>query len=122
MKQEAKSERMCLENKDMIAIAQYASRFIYEVWIFPKRHKKKLTELNEDETKSLAVILRKILVKLKKVDFDYNFFLHEAPKGSDLHFHIEVTPRIATWAGFELSTGMIINSVMPEDAAKFYRD
>ena len=33
----------------------------------------------------------------------------------------EVAPRIATWAGFENSTDITINSVPPEDAAKFYR-
>jgi hypothetical protein len=38
-----------------------------------------------------------------------------------LHFHIEVTPREATWSGFEYCSGTIINSVSPEDAAKFYR-
>ena len=38
-----------------------------------------------------------------------------------LQFHIEVTPRMAKWAGFELGSGIIINSVGPEDSAKFYR-
>ena len=42
-------------------------------------------------------------------------------QGQDLHFHIEITPRFEKWGGFELSTGAIVNSIMPEDAAKFYR-
>jgi galactose-1-phosphate uridylyltransferase len=48
-------------------------------------------------------------------------FLHQAPKGEKLHMHFEITPRIQTWAGFEMSTSLVINEVSPEDAAKFYR-
>jgi len=33
------------------------------------------------------------------------------------HWHLEVYPRLAIWAGFEKSTGMFINVVPPEDAA-----
>ena len=52
----------------------------------------------------------------------YNMFLHYAPKGKELHMHIEITPRIQKWAGYELSTGLIINNIAPEAAAKFYRN
>src|SRR3989344_122808 len=60
-------------------------------------------------------------LKIKRLNASYNYYLHYAPQGFDLHFHIEVSPRFAKWGGFELSTGAIINSVMPEDAARFYR-
>ena len=69
----------------------------------------------------LASMMKKILLKLKEINHSYNFFLHYSPEGEDLHFNIEICPRRAIWAGFELSSGEIINSVSPEDAAKFYR-
>jgi len=69
----------------------------------------------------LSEITKSVLVKLKEANDSYNFFIHYSPKNEDLHLHIEICPRIAVWGGFELGTGMIINSVMPEDAAKFYR-
>ncbi|MFH1642132.1 MAG: galactose-1-phosphate uridylyltransferase [Nanoarchaeota archaeon] len=118
IKAELKTKRKCFENETMGAIAPYASRFNFEVWIFPKRHVQNITDLNEFETDDLADILKKILLKLKKFNIDYNFYLHSGDK--DFHFHIEVCPRIATWAGFELSTNMIVNSVTPESAAEFY--
>ena len=77
--------------------------------------------MHDNELYDLATVLKKILIKLKKINASYNFFLHYAPAGNDFHFHIEIIPRLAKWAGFEYSTGAIINSVMPEDAAKFYR-
>ena len=121
IKLESKSKRKIIENKSMIAFAPYASRFNFEVWIFPKRHVKSITSMRDNELYDMASTLKKILIKLKKLNASYNFFLHYAPAGYDLHFHIEVMPRFAKWGGFELSTGATINSVMPEDAAKFYR-
>jgi UDPglucose--hexose-1-phosphate uridylyltransferase len=61
------------------------------------------------------------LVKLASIAADYNFVLHYAPKGKDLHFHIELLPRIAFWGGFELLSNIVINSVPPEKAGEFYR-
>jgi len=115
---ESKSERACFENEAFVAFTPYASRFNYEIWVLPKEHKQKYSELNVE---ALAKIMHQILIKLKDLNTDYNFFIHYAPHGEDLHLAIEVTPRIATWAGFELGTGATINSVPPEFAAKFYR-
>ena len=116
---EKNSARRCFENDAWVAFAPYASRFNYEVWLFPKQHVKSLAELNSFD--GLADILKKVLVKLKELNCSYNFCLHYAPRNHDLHLHIEVLPRIAVWGGFELGTHAIINSVFPEDAAQFYR-
>jgi len=121
IKKEAKSKRWIKQNKNFVAFCPYASRFNYEAWIFPKKHIKNITEMNDNEINDLAELLKHILVKINKITDSYNFFLHYAPKGKDLHFHIEVCPRIATWAGFELGSNDIINSVSPETAAKYYR-
>jgi UDPglucose--hexose-1-phosphate uridylyltransferase len=121
IKLESKSKRKIIDNKNIIAFAPFASRFNYEAWIFPKRHIKNITGMYDDELYDLAKSLKKTLSKLKKISTSYNFFLRYAPQGSNLHFHIEITPRNAKWGGFELSTGAVINSVMPEEAAKYYR-
>jgi UDPglucose--hexose-1-phosphate uridylyltransferase len=45
------------------------------------------------------------------------------PRGDDdkeyFLWYIRILPRLATPAGFELGSGMSINTVMPEDAAAF---
>ena len=114
IKIEAKSKRKIFETKNVVAFAPFASRFNYEAWIFVRQHKKTMEELEEEELMDLSVAL-------KKMNISYNFFIHYSPEKENLHFHIEVTPRIATWGGFELSTNAVINSVMPEDAARFYK-
>ena len=115
------SFRRCFENSSFAAFTPYASRFNYEIWIFPKRHVRVFGELDRSEFGDLAEILGKVLEKLKSINAPYNLFLHYSGRDDDLHAHIEVTPRLATWAGFEFSTGAIINSVTPESAAAFYR-
>ena len=119
IKAESEGIRKCFENNEFIVFAPYASRYNYEVWIFPKEHIRTLGDVKNYN--ALAQAMKFVLKKLKKIGADYNYYLHYAPEGEDLHFHIEVTPRIATWAGFELCSGDIINSVAPEDAAAFYR-
>jgi UDPglucose--hexose-1-phosphate uridylyltransferase len=58
-------------------------------------------------------------------DPPFNFFIHTAPAKRDVsryyHWHLEIHPRLTQPAGFELSTGVIINTVSPEGAAAFLR-
>ena len=121
IKQEMKSPRRLFSNKNFASFAPFASRFNYEAWIFPKKHIRNITELEDIGLVNLAEIIKKILVKTSKITDSYNMCLYYAPKGTNLHFHIEITPRIAIWGGFELATDATINSVAPERAARFYR-
>ena len=121
LQSEPRSQRRCFENEHFCAFTPYASRFNYEIWIFSKAHKCRLADLNGTERMALAQIMQRVLLKLKELGVSYNFHLHEAPPGQDLHFHIEFSPRLATYGGFELCTDIIINSVSPEEAASFFR-
>jgi UDPglucose--hexose-1-phosphate uridylyltransferase len=57
-------------------------------------------------------------------DPPYNFGFHQicAEACEHFHWHLEVYPRLSIWAGFEKSTGMFINVVSPEDAAKHLQE
>jgi UDPglucose--hexose-1-phosphate uridylyltransferase len=61
-------------------------------------------------------------------DFAYNVVLHNAPTGdlvgdrptpddAPFHWYVSVVPRVATVAGFELGTGVLVNTRPPADAA-----
>lgn len=118
---EKNSSRRCFENRNFIAFTPYASRFNYEVWIFPKSHIKTFDELNNEMRTDLADILKKVASKLEKYSMPYDFAWYYSPENENLHFHVEVMPRLAIWAGFEMGFGVTINVVSPESAAKFYR-
>jgi UDPglucose--hexose-1-phosphate uridylyltransferase len=115
------SYRRCFENNSFVAFTPYASRFHYEIWVFPKKHIKNIRDLDDNKFLELAEIMKKILIKLKSIEASYNMELFYSPEKEDLHFHIEISPRLALIGGFEILTGDTINSVSPEDAAKFYR-
>ena len=53
-------------------------------------------------------------------DPPYNYGIHlslEEQAKKSYHWHLEVYPVLAIWAGFEKSTGVYINTVPPETAA-----
>ena len=118
---EMKSERKIFEDKFIAAFAPYASEYHYEAWIFPKRHLDNITKLDDNELKSFAKVLKTILLKLEKLDLSFNYFLHQVVSNKDQHFYLKIQPRDSIWAGIELGSGLVINSVPPEEAAAFYR-
>ena len=118
---ERKGPRRCFENDSFFAFCPYASRYAFELAIFPKQHLDQLGQLDEKQLNDLAEIIKKTLLKLKELNAPYNMYLHEAPKGKKMHFHFKFEPRLEKWGGFELSTGVVINTVSPEQAAEFYR-
>lgn len=122
IKREEKSERFICANESFTAFTSFAPRFNFEAMIFPKKHYKNITEISENEFGQLAEVFQKVLSRLGSINAPYNFFLHYAPKGEDLHFHFEITPRLNTWAGFELASGSFVITVSPEEAAAFYRE
>lgn len=117
--------RIIYQNKGAVAFAPFVSKEPFEVRIFPKKHlsyfENTLDHDLADVAMALQVVLRKVKSNLK--DPDYNFFIHTAPllnkkKYKSYHWHIEVRPKITIMAGFELGTGIEINAVDPDDAAR----
>lgn len=122
VRQEMKAKkRLILENKEIAVIAPYASEYHYEAWLVTKRHLDNIVDLNSRELKSLAAALKKILTKLHQLNLSYNFSFEQVVNDREQHFCLKIQPRDSVWAGVEMNSGLIINSVPPEEAAKFYR-
>lgn len=126
IEKERSGPRLILDNRKFIAFAPYASVNPMEFWIFPKKHKTTLIGMPQDEVKALAETLKTCLKGLKELvnDPPYNYGFHLAINKdacNHYHWHLEVYPRLAIWAGFEKSTGMYINTVTPEVAAESLR-
>ncbi|MFA6272497.1 MAG: galactose-1-phosphate uridylyltransferase [Patescibacteria group bacterium] len=121
IKEERKGPRFVFEDKNVIAFTPYASIHNYEIWIMPKRHLDNITVLTSAERISFAKILKKVLLKVAELGLPYNYYFHQVINDEDQHLYLKITPRGSIWAGVEIGSGVIINSVSPEDAAKFYR-
>jgi UDPglucose--hexose-1-phosphate uridylyltransferase len=123
IKQEKQTQRHIMENEHFTVVAPYASVHPMEFWIIPKRHAPNILDLTTDETEAFAQTLQTTLKALKTLvnDPPYNYGIHLAISKNaqnHYHWHLEVYPHLAIWAGFEKSTGMYINTVTPETAAQ----
>jgi len=119
---ELNSPRKICENKYVGAFTPYASEYHYEAWVFTKRHIDNITNTTENELASLARALKIILEKLQKIDLSFNLYMHQVVSDKEQHFYIKIQPRDSVWAGVELGSGLVINSVPPEIAAEYYRE
>lgn len=136
IKQELEAkDRLILDFDGFIAVAPFAARFPFEIWILPKKHSCDFVNLDMHERINLARILKIVLSKLKKGlnDPPYNYVIHTAPFrrqktgywksiDNDYHWHIEIMPRLTRMAGFEWGTGFYICPLPPENAAQFLRE
>ncbi|MFQ5645651.1 MAG: galactose-1-phosphate uridylyltransferase [bacterium] len=119
-------KRVICRTGGFVALAPYASRFPFEVWVLPEAHQSHFEEIGD--TENLALTLKTVFQKLTRAlgSFPYNLMVHTAPlkiKGVDsYHWHIEIIPRLTQAAGFEWGTGFHINPTPPEDAAAFLRE
>jgi len=127
LKRERKSPRFIWQNDGFGVFAPWASVNPLEFWILPRRHQASPLEMSKKTRKDLALTLRVCLGGLNTLlnDPPYNYGFHIAPSSDAdkfYHWHIEVYPKLAIWAGFEKSTGIYINTVPPEDAAASLRE
>jgi UDPglucose--hexose-1-phosphate uridylyltransferase len=126
--------RMVAENDGYSLFCPYASRFPFELAVFPRRHNPEFASCSPTELYDLAEVVRFALQRLNAVleKPGYNLLLHTAPLKRPLNdrfasakhdfcWHLEIVPRFHSLAGFEIGLGAYINTVYPEDAARFLR-
>lgn len=129
LRDELQAEDRLIEiNDDFAAFIPYAALSPFHIWIFPRRHSASFNHISAKEIKSLAKILKRVLLRLHKGlnNPDYNFTIRSIPTheyNSDYyHWYLAIIPRLSIAAGFELGSGMFISSAIPEDSARFLRE
>lgn len=123
----AREVRVVLDTPHHLVYCPYASRVPFETQIIPKRHCSRFDGMTAEEAGDLARALRLALRKLFAglSDPDHNIVIATSPTSDgELHYdhwRLSITPRITTAAGFELGSGIFINIMPPEEAARFLR-
>jgi len=119
--------RVVVETDGFIAFCPFASKSPFETWILPTAHQASFGTLTDEETPALAGIMRDVLGRLRTAagDPDFNLVVYSAPDDAAqvrlFRWHLRLVPRITLPAGFEMGSGMSINTLMPEDAAEALR-
>jgi UDPglucose--hexose-1-phosphate uridylyltransferase len=98
------------ENKTFAAVCIPYSRFAYETWIIPKKHKLSILDFDAREAEDLMELLARAIGRIYPSVPNYNMAFHQSSSAGKLHFHIEIYPRKDTWAGLELGAGVIVNT------------
>ncbi|MGD8783002.1 MAG: DUF4931 domain-containing protein [Thioalkalispiraceae bacterium] len=113
-----------------IAIKPFASRYEWEVHILPLEHQANYLATPEEDLADLANVLKRTMARLDAVigGAQFNFFLHSLPQEkefenchSSYHWHLEICPRTSIPTGFELGSGLFVNTISPEQAAEQLR-
>jgi UDPglucose--hexose-1-phosphate uridylyltransferase len=121
-------DRVIMETSGFVAFCPFAAKSPFECRIYPKRHLASFFLLGEQELAELAGMLRTVLAKIYHGlhNPDYNYIIRSAPVGDHdtryLHWYMVIIPKITIPAGFELGSGIYINTTTPEDAAEFLRE
>ena len=120
--------RVIADTPAFIAVAPFAPRFPFEIWIMPRVHQSAFEDSHKQEFEQLALMLKDMLMRLDKVlDYPaYNYIIHTSPipesPNEHYHWHLEIMPKLTKIAGFEWGTGFHINPTPPEESAKFLRE
>ncbi|MDO8535793.1 MAG: galactose-1-phosphate uridylyltransferase [Candidatus Omnitrophota bacterium] len=124
----AAKERVISENDTFVSFVPYAGAAPFVTWIFPRRHTSSFGDINDAEIKGLAAILKKTISKLYYGlnNPDFNYTIRSIPVKEDgkayFHWYLTIVPRITLPAGFEVGSGIFINSSLPEESAEFLRN
>lgn len=120
--------RIVHADDQLVAFCPYASRMPFEVTILPRVSQADFGQANSTLLEQLALLLRSILVRVEKaLNFPaYNYLIHTLPfdtfSTDHYHWHVEVLPRVTVRAGFEWGTGLYVNPLSPERAARILRE
>ena len=120
-------KRIVLASKHFVAMEHFASASPFATQIYPRRHMASFGDITTEELEDMAQVLRSVLAKLYfgLKDPDFNFTIRSAPAENAgvkyYHWYLSIIPRMSRVAGFELGSGMFINTVLPEAAAEFLR-
>jgi UDPglucose--hexose-1-phosphate uridylyltransferase len=114
-------ERLVSIDDEAALICPWASRSPFEVRIVPRQESDRF----EDDTAGTAMILTALRALAERFGRspELNLWIRTAPRGAEhFHWHIDIAPRLTIKAGFEMGTGVDINTYPPEQAAADLRE
>lgn len=123
------NERIVYENDEFIVFTFFAARFPFEMWIMPKKHQSQFEKISSETQMFFADAMKMALNRLNKsLNYpSFNYWIHTQPHHKEdaaesYHWHIEIAPRVSKFGGYEMGSGVVIDVVSPEVAAKFLKN
>ncbi|MBD3841819.1 MAG: UTP--glucose-1-phosphate uridylyltransferase [Campylobacterales bacterium] len=132
-----KISRIIASRGEFVAFCPFASSHPFEIMISSKKALGDLDSLSLHSIEQVAPLLLEVMVKLQKQlhCLEYNLILstpplQESSVGTEIYhnfydasrFYIRILPRVYNYGGFEHDSGIFINPVAPEIAAKLLKE
>jgi UDPglucose--hexose-1-phosphate uridylyltransferase len=115
-------ERIVAIDDEAVAIAPFAARVPFHIVLAPRRPAARFADDGPLGGRLLHQVLNRLRATLGTPP-PLNMWVRTAPRDA-AHFcwRIEIMPRLAELAGLEIGTGVHLNVLAPEDAARRLRD
>jgi UDPglucose--hexose-1-phosphate uridylyltransferase len=118
----AAAHRVVTEDERVVVLCPFWSGAPYEMLVIPRTHEGHLENAAPADVVAAGRALRDALqlLRMRLGEVAYNLVFHTAPHHHEgpFHWHAHVVPRLTSLAGFEQGTGVLINIVAPELAAR----
>jgi len=121
-------KRVVMQTEDFVVFHPFASHQPFETWIVPRIHQASFSNTSPEDMGKLARVLRITLLKLYQGlnNPDFNYVIDTAPVEDENKpyylWHLRIIPRLTEMAGFEIGSGIYINTALPEETARFMRE
>jgi UDPglucose--hexose-1-phosphate uridylyltransferase len=120
--------RVIADRGEFFACVPWFARYAYEVHVLPRRASASLVDLDDEQCRALALVLRDVVRRydgLWNLRMPYVLAVHQAPVGDHPHypFHIELHPPLRApgllkyLAGPEIGGGSMTNESDPDEKA-----
>jgi UDPglucose--hexose-1-phosphate uridylyltransferase len=114
--------RVVSDDDRVLVVCPFWSGAPYEMLVIPRTHEVHLENTAPADVVAVGRAIRDALLLLRSHvgDAAYNLVFHTAPHHHDgpFHWHVHIVPRLTSLAGFEQGTGVMINIIAPELAAR----
>lgn len=121
-------KRIVVETDRYIVFHPFASHRPFETWIVPRKQQASFLRVSMDDLEALSNVLRVMLLKIYKGlnNPDFNYVIDSSPIGEEDNkyytWHLRIIPRLTEVAGFEIGSGIFINTALPEETAQFLKE
>lgn len=114
--------RVVVDEERALVVCPYWSGAPYEMLVMPRLHEVHLENTPPADVVAVGRAIRDalLLLRARVGEAAYNLVFHTAPHHHEgpFHWHVHIVPRLTSLAGFEQGTGVMINIVAPELAAR----
>lgn len=125
-------KRIIFENENYVAYCPFVSKVSYEIRVAPKNIASNFEQTDDGEMGDLGEAVSAAFKKLGKLlnNPDFNFYIFTAPIDESLpknlkefySWYLEIIPRVGMFGAVEISSGVFVNVVDPDEAAKLFRE